>query len=120
MSDFHDRIKRKASQAASQGHEAATFRVGLFHWRGLGCAVDQLLASKYFLAAAKLGNLQAMRQMAEIMETGIDGLPRDIDAAFVWWQDLALLGDRTANRHIIRLMCNGVANRNMWYAAPAA
>lgn len=93
--------------AAESGHRTAMNRLGELHRDGVDAALDEVLARKYFLHAAELGDPRAMYNAAVMVDEGRGGL-RDQGDSLRLFALAADAGDVEAARLIERLL--GTAN----------
>lgn len=89
--------------AAESGHRTAMNRLGELHRDGVDAGRDEVLARKYFLRAAELGDPRAMYNAAVMVDEGRGGL-RDQGDSLRLFALAADAGDVEAARLIERLL----------------
>ena len=84
----YDAARRQWISAATAGHRAAAYNVGVLFEQGQGTPVDLQAAAQWYLKAAQRGVLEAQWAVARMYETG-QGLPRQLAQSRLWLETLA-------------------------------
>ena len=82
----YDRALTLARRGAELGSSPSMNSVGVIFTQGLGVAVDEPEAVRWFRRAVEAGSLDARRNMGIVFENGMGGLPVDLHAAVSWFE----------------------------------
>ncbi|MEO8671525.1 MAG: tetratricopeptide repeat protein [Tahibacter sp.] len=103
-----DRALPWLARAGHGGDAAAMTLLGRYHSRDADSATSRELAQGWLQSAAALGNLDATLALAELYESGADGLDGDAKRAASIYRDLAEQRDSAvARRRWARLLRSG-------------
>lgn len=101
--DDQVRARRLFEEAAEAGDPFAHYNLALMQLSGRGGDVDKIAAHKNLSTAAELGAIPAQVRLAHLLATGVDGISRDREQAFMWFWIAADFGAEGARENAKRL-----------------
>ena len=76
-------------KAAEQGDAKAQLLVAQQYFSGIGTLRDIEKAKHWYTLAAENDNIEAQCQLAKLLETGLDGIVKNLAGAFYWYKKAA-------------------------------